>query len=372
MQECRNANTGIKFWYLLRHSIFAFTVSLIVASTPSLTAHAQPCDNLVFEGGGIRGIAYCGALEVLQQSGKLNEVKRVAGTSVGAIQATVVALNYTPQEMAMLIADLNLKHFNDGGFIFIGGTHRLRRNYGWYKGNKLRTWIGDLLETKTGNAELTFGELHALAQTKGFKDLYVTGTDLTQQRMEVFSYENYPDMKIKDAVRISVSIPLYYGAVFMDSLQNITYRPQKNTKYRIFIDGGIIGNFPIHIFDQARYMTNADSTAHIKYNPNTLGIRLDSDDQIRYDMDGKGLAPFRITGMKSYMSAFYTVILENLNRQNLTSEDWKRTISISTAYIGPKVRKLPAHDKDALIASGRKGTEAFLKAHREAPTEPAK
>jgi NTE family protein len=336
----------------VRYSIFAFLLSL------SLSGYAQ--ENLVFEGGGIRGIAYCGALEVLQQHNMLGGVKRVAGTSVGAIQATLVALNYTPQEMAAIIADLNLKHFNDGGFIFMGGAHRMRKNYGWYKGNKLRNWIGDLIEARTGQADLTFAQLHALAQTKGFKDLYITGTDLTQQCIEVFSYETYPDMKITDAVRISVSIPLYYGAVFMDSLQHITYRPKKHLNYRVFVDGGILSNFPIHTFDDKRYFARADSALQTTRNPATLGIRLDSDDQIKYDLDGKGLAPFRITSMKSYIGAFYNVILENLNRQDLTPEDWKRTLSISTAGIGPKVRKLPTRDKDALINSGRKGAEAFL------------
>jgi NTE family protein len=354
------------FGISLRHSLFGVPCSIFafLFCSLSISTHAQPCKNLVFEGGGIRGIAYCGALEVLQQHNLLDSVKRVAGTSVGAIQATVVALNYTPQEMATLIADLNLRHFNDGGFMFIGGAHRLRKNYGWYKGNKLRSWIGHLIETKTGNADLTFGELHMLAQTKGYKDLYVTGTDLTRQCLEVFSYENHPNMKIKDAVRISVSIPLYYGAVFMDSLQNITYRPRKNTHYRIFVDGGIIGNFPIHIFDHPRYMAGADTSQQSLHNANTIGIRLDSDAQIRYDLDGKGLAPFRITGMKSYMGAFYNVILENLNRQSLTPEDWKRTISISTAGVGPKVRKLAVRDKEGLVNSGKKGAEAFLNVQR--------
>lgn len=324
-------------------------------------AQAQSCENLVFEGGGIRGIAYCGALEVLQQKGALRDLKRVAGTSVGAIQAMVMALGYSPREIADMIADLNLRRFNDGGFFFIGGSHRLRRNYGWYKGNKLQAWIGQLIEAKTGNANLTFAELHSLAQAGPYKDLYVTGTDLTQQRMEVFSYETHPSMKIKDAVRISVSIPLYYGAVYMDSLQNITYKRKKNMSYRVFVDGGILGNFPIHIFDDRRYFTSADSTLRQPVNPATLGIRLDSEDQIQYDIDGKGLAPFRITGFKSYISAFYTVVLENLNRQQLTADDWRRTVSISTAGIGPKVRKLPVRDKEALLASGRKGAEAFLK-----------
>ncbi|MBQ0128550.1 MAG: patatin-like phospholipase family protein, partial [bacterium] len=40
--------------------------------------------NLVFEGGGVRGIAYAGALEVLEEEKILRKIKRVAGTSAGA------------------------------------------------------------------------------------------------------------------------------------------------------------------------------------------------------------------------------------------------------------------------------------------------
>ncbi|MFO7642865.1 MAG: patatin-like phospholipase family protein, partial [Desulfosarcina sp.] len=48
--------------------------------------------NLVFEGGGVKGIAYVGAMQVLAQRGLLEDILRVGGTSVGAIQALMVAL----------------------------------------------------------------------------------------------------------------------------------------------------------------------------------------------------------------------------------------------------------------------------------------
>lgn len=44
--------------------------------------------NLVLEGGGIRGLAYPGALQVLEGKGVLKNINRVAGTSAGAIIAT--------------------------------------------------------------------------------------------------------------------------------------------------------------------------------------------------------------------------------------------------------------------------------------------
>ena len=65
--------------------------------------------NLVFEGGGVKGIAYGGALDVLDKMKILSSVIRVAGTSAGAINAVLVALGYTSAEVSKIIADTNFK-----------------------------------------------------------------------------------------------------------------------------------------------------------------------------------------------------------------------------------------------------------------------
>ena len=59
-----------------------------------------PYRNLVMEGGGIRGIAYGGALLELEQRGILRELRRVGGTSAGAIQAALLAVGYSAQEIS--------------------------------------------------------------------------------------------------------------------------------------------------------------------------------------------------------------------------------------------------------------------------------
>ncbi len=58
--------------------------------------------NLVFEGGGVKGIAYVGALEVLEKEGILGSIERVAGTSAGAMVAVLVALGYTATELSLI------------------------------------------------------------------------------------------------------------------------------------------------------------------------------------------------------------------------------------------------------------------------------
>ena len=43
--------------------------------------------NLVFEGGGAKGIAYLGAMEVLEKKDILKNIERIGGASAGAINA---------------------------------------------------------------------------------------------------------------------------------------------------------------------------------------------------------------------------------------------------------------------------------------------
>lgn len=320
--------------------------------------------NLALEGGGIRGIAYGGALMELEKRGLLQPIERVAGTSAGAIQACLLAMGYSPQEITEITFQTPLQQFTDGRFLFLGGFNRMAKNYGWYRGEKFTQWLASLIDKKSGNPDLTFAELHALAGKNGFRDLYITGTNLSEQRAEVFSHETYPQMRVKDAVRISMSVPLFFQAVFMDPKGGVHPKPLPNAETWVMVDGGLLANFPIMVFDDQRYFSGGRTTAGPQekrfINPETLGIRLDHDDQIAFDAERKGLAPHQIVDLPSYMNAFYRMVLENLNRHALTPADWDRTVSVSTAGFGPKVKRLSEKDKEKLLASGRTGMLQFF------------
>ena len=108
---------------------FYFLVLCIWAMQPTLSG--QPIKNLVFEGGGMRGISFAGAIGELEKQGLLKDVEKVCGTSVGAITALTLALGYTAKEMEAIISGTNPQKFNDGTFLFFGGVSRLKKNYGW-------------------------------------------------------------------------------------------------------------------------------------------------------------------------------------------------------------------------------------------------
>lgn len=311
-------------------------------------------ENLVFEGAGIRGIAYSGVLSELEEHKILDDIVKVGGTSAGAITALMVSLGYTSSELLEIISDTKFQKFNDGEYMFIGGFSRMNSKYGWYKGDAFTEWLETIISDKTGHPEITFMEL----KTKGFKQLFVTGTCMNKQKLIVFSADTYPEMKVKDAVRISMSIPLYFEAVFIDSQGKVYDENDISKNLDVVVDGGIIGNFPIFMFDTIR-LDSLNNQVRIP-NYKTLGIRIDSDLQIKNDSLSKELVPLPIENMNDYLVAFYVLILENLNRISLIPEDWERTISVSSVGISPRIKKLSKEQKELLIKSGEKSTQVFL------------
>ena len=315
--------------------------------------YSQTYKNLVFEGAGIRGIAYSGVLSELEKRKLINDIENVGGTSAGAITALMVSLGYSSNEIFDIISETKFQKFNDGEYFFIGGFSRLNSKYGWYKGEQFKKWLEKIIIAKTGSSEITFREL----KQKGFKQLYITATCLNKQKLIVFSAETYPKMKIKDAVRISMSIPLYFEAVFIDSIGQV-HNNNNVGGLDVVVDGGIIGNFPIFIFDSLS-VDSLNQTVRIPNNK-TLGVKIDSDLQIKNDSLSKELVPIPINNMNDYLEAFYVLILENLNRTPLIPADWERTISVSSVGISPRIKKLTAEQKKSLIESGQLSTKNYF------------
>ena len=350
----------------------------VAAQPPAAALPAPPpYRNLVMEGGGIRGIAYGGALLELAQQGVLARIERVGGTSAGAIQAALLAVGYSPQEIIEVVNSTPVQRLNDGRFIFFGGSHRLVKQYGWFRGDQLTTYLCELVARKTQRPNLTLGELHELVRQPPvpgaagrFRDLYTTGTNLTRQRTQVFSHETHPTLRVADAVRISMSIPLYFRAVLLDAGGHvITGTPAPGQAVEVLVDGGLLANYPVDLFDYPRYLPAAaaaaakvpDARGRV-FNPETLGLRLDRAEQIPFDTAATGrlaLAPYDIKDFNTYAGALYTVALENLNP--VQPADWQRTVSINILNFSPKIRRVSDAQKKQLLDGGRDGVRAFLR-----------
>lgn len=342
-------------YFLIKKGFFIFLLFCL----QSFNSKAQTIlkyQNLVMEGGGIKGIAYGGALQELDKKGILHDIKRVAGTSAGAIQACLLSIGYTPKEIIEIVNDTPIESFNDDGFVS-KATKRLFKEYGWFRGDSFLQKMEQVIYQRTGNADLTFEELHHLASSYPFRDLYVTGTNLTNQSLEVFSYENYPKMRIADAVRISMSIPLYYRSLWVDKQGNIFDKKPQDSEAGLFVDGGLLLNFPIDIFDDARYIEESQSGS--VFNPFTLGLRLEKSQLIEHELSKK-IKPmsFDIVDMNTYMDALGGLIMRNINPPN--PRDVERTVYINDLGLSARVRKVPEAEKSKMMQAGRQAVAEFF------------
>jgi hypothetical protein len=96
---------------------------------------------------------------------------------------------------------------------------------------------------------------------------------MNRQEMIVFNMDNYPNMKVVGAVKVSMFVPLYLGAMFIDP-------------------------------------------------------------------EGLGLVDKDVDDFRTYINAFYVMVIENLNRNTLTEVYWERTISVSSVGVEPRIKKL--------------------------------
>jgi NTE family protein len=305
--------------------------------------------NLVFEGGGVKGIAYTSALEILEDKGILQNVERIAGTSAGAIVAAFLALGFTPKEMMEILKKTDFRKFKDESFRVVGLVNMLRK-FGWFKGNEFQRWFENEISKKVPKG-MTFRQLKEI---QGIRDLYIIGTNLNKGKSEIYSFEHAPDMKVSDAVRISMSIPLFFRAV-------------KRNK-EVLVDGGVYYNFPLNLFDNEKYLSdkkNCSPAPYLKregaiYNKETLGLRVDSVEEIEANLGKIDSVDRDIKSIKSYSLALIEGLVEMANRVHLHKNDWHRTIYIESGNVKATDFSLGDKEKDLLLANGRNGVEGYF------------
>ncbi len=325
---------------------------------------SYPFRNLVFEGGGVKGIAYVGAMRVLEKEGVLNNITRVGGTSAGAINAVLYASGYSNKETLSILEGLDFNDFKDDSWGVLRDMNRLKEEYGWYRGDFFREWIGDLLKKKTGSSNITF---KALYEHTGI-ELYVYASNISTNFGEVYSPEHTPRLRVVDAVRRSMSIPLFFRAV-------------RDDREDVFVDGGVINNYPVKLFDREKYLSDSklkripkyyeeennflvpkspNSSPYV-YNKETLGFRLDSGKEIGIFRDGQELKSNDIDHFLDYTMQLVKTLLSVQDSQHLHSDDWHRTVYINTLGVSATDFGLSDKKKRLLVGSGRKAAENYLK-----------
>lgn len=314
--------------------------------------------NLVFEGGGVKGIAYAGAIRVLERKDILQEIRRVAGTSAGAVTAALLSAGATSADVEAIVGNTSFRKFMDDSFGLVRDIDRLINSYGWYKGDAFANWMKKQLQALTGDADLSFAGLARLVvnDPNRYRQLYVVGTNLSTQMEHVFSAEQTPDVPIWHAVRISMSIPLFFAAI--------------RDRGDVFVDGGVTWNYPIDLFDDKKYEPSENAEGAITYtkyddnhiyNKETLGFRVDTADEIQAEKDGWRTPPRSIDSFTDYAAALVGFIFDMATSVHLHENDWHRTVFIDSCGVRTTEFELSDDQVEGLVKSGEKHAKDYFK-----------
>lgn len=419
--------------------------------------------NLVLKGGGVKGIAHVGVLLELENTegpAFFKNLKRVAGTSAGAINAFLVAIGYTPKHVAEKMKEIDFKDFMDGPhqliinkliecaakgfdaskfisyvsrpldeaykqgkkmFNALGGAAialkqarwlslakniakaaahgyvgydmvatqidtitadlkeineiqtAIREKYGLFPGQQVlklfRQYLRDAQEDSLDET-LTFAELHILhlRNPEKYKELYLVVTNLSQGRVEILSYENEKlrDVRIIDAVRASMSVPLFFEPHQLRKKDGSLYSDD------LYVDGGLLVNYPIAVFDRLKYVLNDDLTQYkdrdsYVYNKETLGLCLATSNQIaRFRLEATEQKSENISGLFKYFERLLTLYANHEEDAHMRSTDRERSVYIDVIGISTLDFALDSNRQTSLIHSGEIGLIEF---HRNLYTQ---
>jgi len=250
--------------------------------------------DLVFEGGGAKGMVFVGAFEEFTRRG--HTFGRLLGTSAGAITATLLAAGYTTAEMSAALSekengksvfagfmgapapftdaelkDSAMRRLLDGiklNFVFdswekklddallaaMAANERARHvlafieRGGWFAADRFVTWLAGKLDTGTRDGKprafsrLTLEQFFQATNV----ELSLVTSDTTDARLLVLNHRTAPQCPVVWAVRMSMSIPLVWDEV--------VWKPEwgtylgKDMAGHCIVDGGVLSNFAIELF----------------------------------------------------------------------------------------------------------------------------
>lgn len=251
--------------------------------------------DIVFEGGGAKGIDFAGALKALEE--KKYGYRRLVGTSAGAISATLCAVDYSSKELLEVITerttdgrpvfstfmdkpkasdfsediisnsftmkalkDIDLPLIPDSfegkidDFIIknLLKSHFYARQFsfiecgGFYSGSTFHDWMRARLKQKGYAPDITLADLFS----KTNRDLSLVATNVTQQLLLILNHRTTPNLPVARAVRMSMSIPIVWQEVTWNSVWG-KYKPSEKVEIELtdskIVDGGVLSNFPMNL-----------------------------------------------------------------------------------------------------------------------------
>lgn len=267
---------------------------------------------LILQGGGIKGLAHIGALEVLK--GHYN-FTRFAGTSAGAIVAILLAAGFDISELRNIIYSTSFSDFKDSNLA--RGLFRLRRKRGIYEAKKFRDWLDNILARKLNS----YSNL-SLEGLKHPVEVYAC----TRKKTLIFDSTNESMKKYAAsyAARCSMAIPIVFTPEYYEG--------------ELVYDGGLKHNLPIQVF--------LKNHPHINFLALSFGPEVYS------------FKPLKNT-LLGLVGNIISAISSSTKRESIAEYEDK-TVNINTDPISTMKFEITNKEKEYLLEAGRLAAWTYL------------
>ncbi|WP_010650844.1 patatin-like phospholipase family protein [Oceanobacillus massiliensis] len=288
----------------------------------------------VFSGGGVKAFAYIGVLDSLQENNL--QLERVAGTSAGAIIASLVAAGFELEEIQGLVEKLRLTQFVDPPIVtkYLPFTKWLflYTMLGINKGDKMEEWLTIQLASKNIHTfhDIKPGYLKVVVSDLSLGKLIVIPDDL--EKVYGIQPEYFPVAK---AVRMSAGFPFFFMPKKLPGLYK---------KKSVMVDGGLLSNFPLWIFD---------NESEKKQRP-LLGVKLT--DGINED-----IGPRDIKNALDMFQALFSTMKQAHDSRYIAKNQMQNIMIVPVKDTESTDFGISNEKKAALIQSGKDYAAAFLK-----------
>jgi NTE family protein len=313
-----------------------------------------PNADLVLEGGGVKGLGLVGAVLHLMREGYT--FPRVAGTSAGSIVAALLAAGASADELSSIMRRLDYARVPDRAAPGIPGISEglgLLGRSGTHPGRYIHDFVATELERL---GVRTFADLRRndagadanVTPAQSYK-LVVMATDVTRGRLLRLPWDyallnlDPDDQLVAGAVRASISIPLFFEPVVV--------RDGRTGERRTLVDGGVLSNFPIEIFDR--------TDARRPRWP-TLGVKVIPD----LPAGNSQLLPMAAVPQLPPVRLLEQVVTTAVIGHDQTYLERpcvrRRTIQVDTSAAGIVEFGAREEKRDALVANGERAARQFL------------
>jgi predicted acylesterase/phospholipase RssA len=332
----------------------------------------EAVNTLVFEGGGIKGIVYVGALAAVEgyyqnkyQKSFLSQVTTIAGTSAGSIVALLLALNLNIAQLDIILQNTSFSSFKDEPHLAKGkgplGMAIAILHHGYLcEGKTFMEWTERILLDYAGNKDITFAELQ---REKG-KDLHVYAVRLNDGEVIDFNAKETPNVRVALAVRMSMSIPIYFKPVCVKEIitedgkryvkeakeakeaksyhetttvggAGVTGEESKRSTEEekdeigtiYYVDGGVLANYP--------YKQIQSSTSSFSFSSSSSSSSSSDHPAAPYRLDDSKILGFRVDSEKEIRkTAFQSLSSPSPAQYNAYLADFAITTGIGFHMIG--------------------------------------